>query len=186
MDPAMRSSSSPNRSNLCEILEELVSLPVWYHQCSIAWTVGRVNLDRVCSVAGDYGPKLSRSRKSMDNRMFRLVRTQAAVLVVFFIICQVIGTMCTLPELSEIEATASLVNESMACPMDGAIMCPPSVTSSPERQAKKDAVVALDHGLNLLALYNVQVVASVPTQWSWSSAGSNASNSLDSSPILRI
>ncbi|MGQ0666368.1 MAG: hypothetical protein ACT4O4_04975 [Nitrospiraceae bacterium] len=118
--------------------------------------------------------------------MFQGFHTQSVALAVFFTFCQVIGTMCTLPDLWEAEATTSLVSESMACPMDRTIMCPTSVTSSKERQVKNGAVVAVDHGPNVFGLDEVQRVSSVPAQWSRSRAGSIASIPIGFFSVLRI
>jgi hypothetical protein len=76
--------------------------------------------------------------------MFKRVPLQFISLVILFTFCQVIGTMCALPDLAEAEETAILVEENMACPMDGTIMCPPSAISSPERQLRQAAAVHLD------------------------------------------
>jgi hypothetical protein len=67
---------------------------------------------------------------SGNDLIFRLGPSQSVAFVIFFTLCQVIGAMCTLPDLSQTEATARLVGERSTCPMDGIIVCPPSVTSS--------------------------------------------------------
>jgi hypothetical protein len=118
--------------------------------------------------------------------MFRRARTQYIALMIFFTFCQVIGMMCAVPDFSEAETTTSLVSESMVCPMEGSIMCPPSVTSSSERQVKNGAVIAVEHGPNLIGLDEVQKVSSILAQWSRSSAGSIASIPIGSSSVLRI
>ncbi|MEK6786367.1 MAG: hypothetical protein AABY61_12885 [Nitrospirota bacterium] len=61
-------------------------------------------------------------------------------LVIIFTFCQVIGTMCALPDLPKAQEKAILVEENMVCPMDGTIMCPTSLTASPQRQIKNSAV----------------------------------------------
>lgn len=68
-------------------------------------------------------------------------------LVMFFGLCQIVGTMCTVPDLSLADDAARMVEEMnhMACPMDGAVMCPPSALSSPERQLKHATTIDLDH-----------------------------------------
>ena len=68
--------------------------------------------------------------------MIPRLNIESIALVLFFVFCQVIGTMCVLPDVSMAEPSASFVENIMVCPMDGTIMCPPSATSSPERQAK--------------------------------------------------
>jgi hypothetical protein len=73
----------------------------------------------------------------------------------------------------------------MACPMDGTIMCPPSITSSPER-IKHSMVMDLDHAMILLSPAGVLTVHSVLTLWSWSSVCSIVPISIGSSSVLRI
>lgn len=118
--------------------------------------------------------------------MIRRVDTEYLALVVFFTFCQVIGTMCILPNLSMAQETAVLEEQGMACPMDGTIMCPPSITSSPERQLKHALATDIDHAPVLLSSVPMLAVSSSPTQWSWSSAYSIVPISIDSSSILRI
>lgn len=117
--------------------------------------------------------------------MIRRVKTQYFALVLFFTLCQVIGAVCALPELSVAEGVTLLVEEGMACPMDGS-MCPPSATSSPERQVKNGAAIDLDHGPILLSPAAVLTVPSVRMLWSRSSACSVVPISIDSSSVLRI
>ncbi len=76
--------------------------------------------------------------------------------------------------------------EGMACPMDGTILCPPSATSSPERQVKKSLTGEVDHAPILLGSTSVLTVPLVPTLRSWSSACSIVPISIDSSSVLRI
>ena len=111
---------------------------------------------------------------------------QYAVLVFFFTLCQVIGTMCTLPDLSVAADVALLVEEEMACPMDGATMCPPSLPSSPERQIKHSMVSGVDHAPILLSFPTVLTRPSVPAPWSWSGVLSFIPISIGSSSVLRI
>jgi hypothetical protein len=118
--------------------------------------------------------------------MIRRVDTKYVALVILFILCQVIGTMCALPDLSVAEETAILVEEGMACPMDGTIMCPPSITSSPERQIKNSMVMDIDHATILLSPPAMLTVSLASTLWSWSSACSIVPISIDSSSVLRI
>jgi hypothetical protein len=113
----------------------------------------------------------------------------SVALVVFFTFCQVFGVMCTMPDLSEADAPASLVNERMTYLMDGTVMCPPSMTSPPERQVKQvknGAVVAPDHGPNVLGLAEGQRTSSVPPHWSRSSVHSTVPLSMSSFSVLRI
>lgn len=119
--------------------------------------------------------------------MIRRVHTQYLFLVFFFFtLCQVMGTVCPLPDLSLAEGASLLVEERMACPMDGTTMCPPSLTSSPERQIKHNLVSDVDHATTLLGSVAVLIVPSAWTQWSWSSAGSMVPISMSSSTVLRI
>jgi hypothetical protein len=115
------------------------------------------------------------------------VQTQSIALVIFFTFCQVvIGTMCALPDLSGVEETAILGKEPMACPMDGTIMCPPSVTSSPERQVKNGGVTELDHGAIILSPGAMLPACSVQTLWSGNSPYSIVPISMASSSVLRL
>lgn len=118
--------------------------------------------------------------------MIRRVNTQYFALVLFFTLCQVIGMMCALPDFSVAEGAALLVEEGMVCPMDGANMCPPSLTSSPEPKTKHGVATDVDHAtivLNPAALY---AVPSTPTRWAWSRAGFMVPHSIGSSSVLRI
>lgn len=118
--------------------------------------------------------------------MISRVHTRYVALVFFFAFCQVIGTMCALPDLPEAEDTAILVEEGMTCPMDGTIMCPPSVTSSPERQVKHNMVMDVDHAAILLSPAVLLTVPSAPTLWSLISACSIVPISIGCSSVLRI
>ena len=118
--------------------------------------------------------------------MIRRVNIKYVALVLLFTFCQVIGTMCTLPDLSVAETTTVLVEEGMVCPMDGTIMCPPSITSSPERQIMHNLVADFDHATILWGSAAVVPVRSAPTLWSWSSASSIVPISISSSSVLRI
>ena len=118
--------------------------------------------------------------------MIQRLNMQYVALVFFFTLCQVIGTTCTLPDLSMAEGEAVLAEESMACPMDGTTMCPPSLTSSPERQIKHGVVSDVDHAPVLLSVSTARTSPSVPAPWSWSSVLSIVPISIDSSSVLRI
>ena len=118
--------------------------------------------------------------------MTRRVKMLYVVLVFFFTLCQVIGTTCALPDLSVAADAALLVEEGIACPMDGTTMCPPSLTSSPERQIKHSMVSDVDHAPILLRPAVVLPVPSVWMQWSWSSAFFIVPISISSSSVLRI
>ena len=122
----------------------------------------------------------------MVGPMIRRVNTPYLALVFFFTLCQVIGTVCGLPDLPVAADVALLVEEGMACPMDGTAMCPPSLTSSPERQIKNSMVMDVDHATSLFSPAAMLTVPSAPTRWSWSSACSIVPISIGTSSVLRI
>lgn len=74
------------------------------------------------------------------------VHANIRFMVLAFAFCQVIGVMCAVSDLSLAEDAPQLAGEmsDAACPMDGTIMCPPSATSSPERQIKNITIVDVD------------------------------------------
>lgn len=119
--------------------------------------------------------------------MIRRVNTRYIFLVLsFFALCQVMGTVCPLPDLSVAEGAALLVEEGMACPMDGTTMCPSSLTSSPERQIKHTLVLNVDHATTLLDSAAVITVQCTATLSPWSSACSTIPISISSSLVLRV
>lgn len=119
--------------------------------------------------------------------MIQRVNTQYIFpVLIFFTLCQVMGTVCPLPDLSAAEGVALLVEEGMACPMDGTTMCPSVLTSSPERQIKHTLVSDVDHATTLLDLAAVLTVQCTATLSPWSSACSMVPISISSSSILRI
>ena len=118
--------------------------------------------------------------------MIQRVDTNHMMLLFFFTLCQVIGTMCAVPDLSVAKETAILADEGMVCPMDGTIMCPPSITSSQERQTKNSMVMDVDHAAILLTPAGVSTAPSVSPQWFRSSACSIVPISIGSSSVLRI
>lgn len=118
--------------------------------------------------------------------MISRIQTRYGALVLFFAFCQVIGAMCTLPDLSVAEETTILVKESMACPVEGNAMCPPSLTASPERQIKNSIVMHVDHAPILLTPAALLTVPSASTWWSWSSVLPIVPISIGSSSVLRI
>ena len=118
--------------------------------------------------------------------MILRVQIQHVTLVLVFALCQVIGTMCALPDLSVATGAALLVEEGMACPMEGTTMCPPSLTSSPERQIKHSMVSDVDPAPILLSVSAALTSPSVPAPWSWSSVLSIVPISIGSSSVLRI
>jgi len=78
----------------------------------------------------------------MNGWIIAKARMRSFILVLFFAFCQIIGTMCTVQDLSMANDIAQLTEDmsGMACPMDGTIMCPPSLIASPERQLKNSVV----------------------------------------------
>lgn len=119
--------------------------------------------------------------------MIQRVNTKYVALVLLFTFCQVMGSMCTLSDLSMAEEATTMVEEYMACPMDGTIMCPPSITSSPERQLRQSTLVLdVAHATILPSPGAVLTAFPTPTQCSWSNVCSIVPLSIDSSPVLRI
>jgi hypothetical protein len=118
--------------------------------------------------------------------MIRRVDTRYVALALVFVFCQGRGAMCPLPDLSVAEETAILVEEGMACPMDGRMMCPPSATSLPERQVKNGAIADADQMSALPSVLRILTNPSAEPQWSWSSDFSIVPISISSSSVLRI
>ena len=147
---------------------------------------GSSRLYVLASVDRDYASKLRRFCMSMLGFLIRRVNTQYFALVCLFTLCQVSGTMCALPDLSVAAGATLFVEEGMACPMDGAAMCPPSLPSSPERQIKHSMVSDVDHAPILLGSSPALISPSVLASWSWSSVLSIVPISISSSSVLRI
>src|SRR5512147_322761 len=118
--------------------------------------------------------------------MIRRVEIKYIGLVLLFIFCQVTGTMCNVSDLPEQHETASIIEDRMACPMDEAIMCPPSLTSSPERHIKQSVVLGGDHEAILPGQAVIPTVPSAGMRWFWTSAHSIVPISIESSSVLRI
>lgn len=108
--------------------------------------------------------------------------------VLLFAFCQVIRTMCALPDLSMVSDEVELAVDMnhMSCPMDGTMMCPPSAISSPERQLKYAAAIDFDQEPLLVRTIAILGAVSIPTPWSWSSVSSIVPISIASSSVLRI
>lgn len=117
-----------------------------------------------------------------------LVQTNLRFIVLAFAFCQVMGVMCAVPDLSLADDVPQLGGEvsHAACPMDGTIMCPPSLTASPERQVKNSMVVVVDPVLSLVRGPEVPKSVSLEMIWSWRSAHSSVPISISSSSVLRI
>ncbi|MBI5316107.1 MAG: hypothetical protein HZB34_09060 [Nitrospirae bacterium] len=118
--------------------------------------------------------------------MILRANTRYIALVLVFAFCQVIGAMCALPDLSVAEGATLFVEEEMACPMDGTTMCPPSATSSPERQVKNDVAADADHKSAVPSVMRIPQTPSAEPQWSWSSDFLLVPLSIRSSSVLRI
>lgn len=109
-------------------------------------------------------------------------------MVLAFAFCQVMGVMCLVPDLSLAEEVPQLAGEMShaSCPMDGTLACPPSLTSSPERQIQISTIAGV---------YAAQIVANdarTPVSHSARPIGSVGSAysivpiSIASSSVLRI
>ena len=115
-------------------------------------------------------------------------KMQSFSVVLLFALCQIIGTMCTVPDLALAGEATQLADEinHMACPMDGTLMCPPSAVSSPERQLRQAATTNLDQTPVLLNPVTASAVSSTLESSSWSSASGFVPISIASSSVLRI
>lgn len=118
--------------------------------------------------------------------MMSQVHGRYLALALLFTFCQAMGAMCAVPDLSERHETASLIEDRMACPMDEAIMCPPSLTSSPERHIKQSVVLGVGHEAILLGQALIPTVPPAGMRWFRSSVHSIVSISIESSSVLRI
>lgn len=114
------------------------------------------------------------------------MNVQSIGLLLLFVLCQVVGTMCALPDVTIAEQPASFTEDVMVCPMDGTLMCPPSAISSPERQGKQGSAVDVDHAALLWTTSLGLLKRSMPTLRSSSSAVSVVPISISSSSVLRI
>ena len=123
----------------------------------------------------------------MNSWLRTKVRMRFVSLVLFFALCQIVGTMCTVPDLSLADDAARLTEEMkhMACPMDGTIMCPLSAVSSPERQLKHATTTDLNPPV-LLSPVDASAVPPTSEFSSWTSASEFIPISIASSSVLRI
>lgn len=124
----------------------------------------------------------------MNGWILAKAQMRSLSLVLFFVLCQVLGTMCAVPDLSLADDIGQLAEDmsDMACPMDGTSMCPPSAMSSPERQLKHSVTIDL-HQIPVLSGPATAVTAfptSVPL--CWNSASELVPISIASSSVLRI
>jgi hypothetical protein len=106
----------------------------------------------------------------------------------FFVLCQVIGTMCALADLPAVQETATLATDAdpAVCPMEGTTRCPPSVASSPKRYVNDSRDLNTDHAPFPIGLVAVPTPSPVPSPLFWSSAFSIVPVSIGSSSVLRI
>lgn len=111
---------------------------------------------------------------------------QSIGLIVVFVLCQVVGTMCALPDVASAEQPASFTEDVMVCPMDGSLMCPPSAISSPERQGKQGSTLHVYHAPLLSTASLGLLERGMPTLGSSSSIVSVVPISINSSSVLRI
>lgn len=118
--------------------------------------------------------------------MISQVHGRYTALVLLFTFCQVIGAMCAVPDLSERHDTAALIEDRVACSMDEAIMCPPSLTSSPERHIKQNIVLGVDQAAIQPGQVVIQTVPQAGMQWIRSNAHSIVPISIEYSSVLRI
>lgn len=72
----------------------------------------------------------------VSSRLVQGVRFWPLAVVLFFGLCQVIGLVCAMPDVALADDTTVLSEETMVCPMQAGLMCPPLLTSSPDRQVK--------------------------------------------------
>ena len=132
------------------------------------------------------GIRVEQVLQELVSPMILRVNMQYFAMVFFVTFCQVSGMMCALPDLSVAEGAALLVEEGMACPLDGTTLCPPSLTSSPERQITNSMVMDVDHATIQFSPATVLTVPSAWRKWGWSSACSIVPISIGSSSVLRI
>jgi hypothetical protein len=118
--------------------------------------------------------------------MIPRVDTKRIALVLVFAFCQVIGAMCGLPDISVVEGATLFVEERMACPMDGTSMCPPSATSSPERQVRNGLATDVDHTSAVPGVLRILPNSSAEPQGSWGSDLFLVPLFIRSSSVLRI
>ncbi|TAJ10533.1 MAG: hypothetical protein EPO61_01605 [Nitrospirae bacterium] len=96
------------------------------------------------------------------------LRFSSFAMVLFFIFCQVIGAMCALPDVALAQDQTMISEQGMVCPMDSGLMCPASLTSSPDRQVKIGA--ALDAGHVFVARVNGSAACIFFAAWSGAQA----------------
>lgn len=114
------------------------------------------------------------------------LRVSSFAIVVFFAFCQVIGVMCALPDISLAGNQTMISEQGMVCPMDSGLMCPASLTSSPDRQVKVGSALNTDH----LAIDSSSNSAVCPLLAAWSGVQASSLQLAFPSPpsiqVLRI
>ena len=143
----------------------------------------------ICTILGlDESLSIEARYPAMSSWIRAKVRMRLFSLALLFALCQIVGTMCAVPDLSLADDAARLAEEMshMACPMDGTLMCPQSLTASPERQIKNSMVMEVDPLLSFVSPIEVSAGVSREVLWSWSSAYSIVPLSISSSSVLRI
>lgn len=111
------------------------------------------------------------------------LRFSSLAMVLFFIFCQVIGSMCALPDVALAQDQTMISEQGMVCPMDSGFMCPASLTSSPDRQVKIGA--ALDAGHVPVASVHDFAVCMLFAAWSGAQA-SSPPFTFSSSPSIQV
>lgn len=118
------------------------------------------------------------------------VQANIRFMVLVFAFCQVMGVMCAVPDLSLADDVPQLAGEMShaACPMDGTLACPPSLTSSPERQRQIEISTVADVYAPPIFVGGATTPDGPSTRpiWSVSSAYSIVPISIASSSVLRI
>ncbi len=100
--------------------------------------------------------------RTLDGRY----RTAAVLTMLVFILCQVIGIMCVVPDFSMAEESISSVDEGLntVCPMDKTTDCDPSMTSSAEREVRYGAIVLSNQEPNSFAFGDMHILVCIPQQ----------------------
>lgn len=132
--------------------------------------------------------RLTAGSHVMNRSIIVKEKIRSISVVLLFALCQIVGTMCTVPDLSLADDAARLTEEMnhMACPMDGISMCPLSAVSSPERQSKPQATTDLHQIAVLLSPVEASTVSPTFECLSWNSASEFVPISIASSSVLRI
>lgn len=133
-------------------------------------------------------PYLTRSNEFSQTgfAMLRTATTQSLSLLLFFVLCQVTGAWCAVPGALGVEHDAMLLDAGMLCPMDGAVMCAPSLTSSPGREIKNRGISDIQQPRMVLIVSALSSDSSVSSRLPWSSVFSLVPISIVSSSVLRI